>query len=119
MGIYMKYQQKDDLISLSHLFVLPSEAEGLSIAILEAFADNLPVLITKECGFEDEVNNKVGRYCKRDAKDIAEQIFEIKNNYNLYASSFAFQLSIKKYSWDKIGLDMLEAYDAAINSNII
>jgi poly(glycerol-phosphate) alpha-glucosyltransferase len=112
-------QQKVDLISLSHLFVLPSEAEGLSIAILEAFADNLPVLITKECGFEDEVNNKAGRYCKRDAKDIAEQIFEITNNYNLYASSFAFQLSIKKYSWDKIGLDMLEAYDAAINTNII
>ena len=63
---------------MSHLFVLPSEAEGLSIAILEAFADNLPVLITKECGFEDEVNNKVGRYCKRDAKDIASKSLKLK-----------------------------------------
>lgn len=40
----------------SDVFILPSYSEASSIAVLEALYCGLPVVITKDCGFSDEIS---------------------------------------------------------------
>lgn len=56
----MNDNQKQELFSLADVFVYPSYSEGFSIAILEAMAQNLAVVITKGCNFDEVEDLKAG-----------------------------------------------------------
>lgn len=108
-------KEKEELLQRANLFVLPSEAEGLSIAVLEALSANLPILITKECGFEQEIKNGLGEYCRKNPTDIYNGIIKIRDNYTSYAENASFKHREKYYSWPAIGKSMLRAYESCIS----
>lgn len=45
--------KKARLLSIADAFILPSHSEGFSIALLEAAAAGLPVVLTRECNFPE------------------------------------------------------------------
>ena len=65
------------------IFVYPSPSEGFSIAVLEAAAGGLPLIITKGCKFPDVVKYKAGIVCRYDIKDITASLKRVVNNASL------------------------------------
>lgn len=57
---FINEAEKQELFSLSDIFVYPSYAEGFSISILEALQAGLPVLITKSCNFPELETYRAG-----------------------------------------------------------
>jgi glycosyltransferase involved in cell wall biosynthesis len=53
-------ERKRAAFSLADLFVLPSESEGFSNAIIEAMSWGLPALITEGCNFPEVGEEKAG-----------------------------------------------------------
>jgi glycosyltransferase involved in cell wall biosynthesis len=82
------------IYKISDLFVLPSLREGLSVALMEAMANGLPVVCSKIRGNTDLIDLEMGGYLVNaksqiEFKDKIELMFKDRNerismgNYNL------------------------------------
>ncbi|HAL53608.1 hypothetical protein HMPREF3127_13680 [Sphingobacterium sp. HMSC13C05] len=78
----------EEYLSITDLFVFPSEKEGMPVCIIEALAMNVPVITANARGCNDLIEDNVNGILLtvNSAEEIARQIFKImqdKNNYNL------------------------------------
>lgn len=66
--VFTGYVKPADILNISDLFVLPSDNEGFSISMIEAFLLHVPVIRTKTGGFAD-----VKEFCypMKNDKDLA------------------------------------------------
>jgi glycosyltransferase involved in cell wall biosynthesis len=64
-----------------HIFALPSLTDAYSLAVSEALAQKLPVIITENVGNKDDVNQfKIGKVCKaKDVNSLIESILALQN----------------------------------------
>jgi D-inositol-3-phosphate glycosyltransferase len=101
-----------DCYRTADIFVLPSLSEGLGLAILEAMASGLPVIVTKSGGPVELVQNgDNGFIVDTDAPEqIAGRISQIANDALLAAHMGARsrELVMRDFNWD-IHLDTLVA----------
>ena len=58
----------------SHVFILPSNGEGMPNAMLEGMASGLPPIGTEISGIEDLIGHDCGQFIKRDGKEIAAAV---------------------------------------------
>lgn len=58
---YVPEDKKRELLALGSIYVLPSQAEGLPIAILEAMASGNAIISTEVGGIPDVIKNENGR----------------------------------------------------------
>lgn len=77
---------KDRWFKQSHIFCLPSYAEGFSMAVLDAFAYGLPVITTPVGGIPDVAKNGENMLLFRagDIKGLAKQLDRLINDKDLY-----------------------------------
>ena len=79
---------KDNVIEYmlnSHVFVITSRYEGLSVAMIEAFSCSLPVVASNAPGLRDFINNENGiLFAVGDYVDLAENIVKLFNDEKLY-----------------------------------
>jgi len=81
-------KEKDQLYASSDIFILPSYSEGLPMAVLEACAFSLPVLITRQCNLPDIIDSGAG--------------FDITTD-DAFLASLKHLASIEKFELNKIG----------------
>jgi glycosyltransferase involved in cell wall biosynthesis len=93
-------------------FCLPSRQEGFSVAILEAMASGVPVVVSDQCHFPEVREQCAGRVVPLDPGAIASALIEV-----LSAPSLADQLGAagarlvrEQYSWPRIAGEFLAAY---------
>jgi len=99
-------------------FVLPSFSEGFSIAILEAAASGLPVLITPQCNFPELVSagggfemepNVAG--CESGLRQLLSLLPEQRKEMGRKARN----LIHVNYTWRRVARKMLEVYCWLLN----
>lgn len=116
---WIRDQEKNDALSKSDVFLLPSYNEGMPMAILDAMGYSLPIVSTNVGGIPQIVINGVNGFVCDPSNylEIANLIIKILTDDKLYSqmSKKSYDLAIEKYSI-KQNLDkILEIYNSLIN----
>lgn len=88
-------------LSCADIFVLPSYSEGFSIAILEAMAARLPVVITNNCDFPEVAKHEAGIVVKAKEVEVAQALGELVSDADLrfYMGERGRKLVTERYTW--------------------
>ncbi len=103
----------------SHLFVLPSLSEGHPLTMLEAWAANLPVIVTNVGDNAKMVKQSLNGYLvpPGDSEALITAILKAYNNPDLEAlGKEGYNLVKEKYSWEKAAKKTLKVYKEVINA---
>lgn len=96
--------EKEKLLQQADIFVLPTESEGFSIALLEAMAYGCAILTTSGAHFDAIESNGAGRIIPRTidafAKSLIELLSDLESTHEM--GNNARQLVERDYMWDKI-----------------
>ncbi|MBF2057337.1 MAG: glycosyltransferase [Cyanobacterium sp. T60_A2020_053] len=114
---FVEGELKNTLLQGSDLFALTSYSENFGIAVLEALASGLPVVITPGIALSSMVkDNDLGYICDLDIDSIYLAITRaLSNPEKLEDMSRRGRKFIQKnYSWDKIAKDLVDVYKEII-----
>ena len=105
---------KDKLAALSSadMFVLPSYSEGFSIAVLEAMAARLPVVISEGCNFPEVAENGAGFVVEANDKPVAEAISALLSDSGLRVrmGENGRKLVAERYTWQATAFKIADLY---------
>lgn len=109
-------REKSDLLARADLFALPSDAEGFSMAVLEALASGTAVLISPGCHFPEAEAEGAGRIVTQDPDALAAGIADLLSDPSRLAAMGARgrALALARYSWDGITDTMIGVYEEGI-----
>ncbi len=90
------------------------------MAIVEALSQGVPVVISKECNFDEVASSNAGIICQLNAGSISDGIIKIYSEPELRKtmSRNAISLVSDDYTWDKISKKVCKVYLDAGNPNI-
>jgi poly(glycerol-phosphate) alpha-glucosyltransferase len=103
-------------LASARAFVLPSFSEGFSVAVLEAMATGLPVLVTRQCNFDVEQIN-AGLVADPTPASLEEQLRDFLSMGPSERRAMGERgriVAIADYSWSAISERMILAYRWAI-----
>jgi glycosyltransferase involved in cell wall biosynthesis len=109
-------ERKSALLHRADLFCLPSDAEGFSMAILEAMAHSTAVLISPRCFFPDVESVRAGRIVNPAVGDLERALRSLLSNPRELVSmgEAGRALVSERYTWPSVAAKMLEAYQEGI-----
>lgn len=107
---------KSHLLSTSDVFVLPSHAEGLPYALLEAMAAGLPVVATAVGGIPDVVENEANGLliAPNEPRQLTAALSSLLDDGELRArlGAAARERIVRSYSIERLVGDVGQLYDA-------
>lgn len=108
--------EKVDLLARADLFSLPSDAEGFSMAVLEALASGTAVLLSPGCHFPEVEKAGAGRIVSLEPAAIAGALDELLADTPRLRSMGKRGRDFVRatYSWDRITATMVEVYAEGI-----
>jgi glycosyltransferase involved in cell wall biosynthesis len=107
--------EKEAALADAEVFVLPSFSENFGIAVLEALASGVPVVVSEHVAIHDEVvRESAGLAVPCDPAALADAIATILDDRGLARamSARAVQLARSRYSPDAVTRRMIGAYNA-------
>jgi glycosyltransferase involved in cell wall biosynthesis len=111
---------KNLLLQGADLYALTSHSENFGIAVLEALAAGLPVLVTPGVALASIVQeHQLGYVTELNITTIAQTL----DDYFSYPEEAkamgqrACQFILENYTWDKIAVRMIEVYQAILNAS--
>jgi len=102
------------MFSISDVYVMPSVSEPFGISPLEAMRSNVPVIISKQSGVAEVIQNAIKiDYWDEDA--LADSIYGLIK-YNGLSKMFIKQSKeeVDNMKWDKPAKEVKEIYDSLI-----
>ena len=105
-------EDKMAVLALADLFVLPSYSEGFSIAVLEALASRLPVVITKACNFPEVEEHGAGFVVESNEEALSGTIGKLLSDPYLRASmgECGRKLVAERYTWQATASKIADLY---------
>jgi glycosyltransferase involved in cell wall biosynthesis len=107
-------EDKRQILAAADVFVLPSFSEGFSMAILEAAAAGLPVLLTRECNFPELAKSGAAIEISPQTSAIEEglrQILELSEEQRKAMGRRGLELVKQAYTWPIIADRMCRVYE--------
>ncbi len=109
------FEQVQEYINQTHLFLLPSLEEGIANVVLEAMASGIPVITTRCGGMEEAVQHTITGWIvePRNANAIAATIEQYLNtsDENLHKLQQAARMTIEhSFNEQKMVTDMIHLY---------
>jgi glycosyltransferase involved in cell wall biosynthesis len=101
-------------LTAATVFVLPSYSEGFSVAVLEALALGIPVVITRQCNFPEVAQSRCGWITEPAADTVASALAEslsLPEGARKELGNNGRALIGQRYDWKVIGGQMAEVYD--------
>ncbi len=105
---------KRQILAAADVFILPSFSEGFSMAILEAAAAGLPVLLTRECNFPELAKSSAAVEISPDVLGIEaglRQVLGLTEDQRKAMGNHGRTLIRKSYTWPAIAKQMCLLYD--------
>lgn len=95
-------------------FCLPSRQEGFSVAITEALACGVPVVITDACHFPEVAEAEAGVVCAVDAEAVAAGLMQILDDPTraVWMGEAGHKLVRDNYTWPRIAAQTIDAYQS-------
>jgi glycosyltransferase involved in cell wall biosynthesis len=108
---------KTSLLARADLFALPSDAEGFSMAILEALASATAVLISPGCHFPEVEEAGAGRIVDANVDALVVALKQMLSSpEGLVAMGRAGQdLVHRKYTWERVSARMASLYQGIVD----
>ena len=105
-------EEKLDLLARADLFSLPSDAEGFSMAILEALASGTAVCLSHGCHFDEVESAGCGRVISNDVEEIAVTLRTmLRDRAALSGMGQKGRMLVQqRYNWDRITDQFLDVY---------
>jgi len=104
---------KDAALRAAKAFILPSFSEGLPMAVLEAWAYGLPVIMTRECNITEGFEAGAALDIRPDVDSVLEGLvnfLRLSNNAREKMGQSGLQLVRNGFSWPKIARQMIDVY---------
>jgi len=111
-------EQKERALKEASVFILPSYSEGMPMAVLEAWAYSLPVLMTEFCNLPDGFISNAAFKIDVEPKLMSEQLeifFNLPKSLIEELGKNGFHLIEKNYSWNIIAKKMVQLYEWILN----
>ncbi|WP_336799859.1 glycosyltransferase [Kaistia sp. MMO-174] len=99
--------------AVAEAFVLPSVSEGLPIAVLEAWAARLPVVMTSRCNLEPGFEHGAALRIEPEPGNIAvglRQLFALSDDERRAIGARGAELVAQRFSWSGAARDMEAVY---------
>ena len=106
-----------ELYSNAYLFVQPSEAEGLSIALLEAMSYGQGVLVSDIAPNKEAIADLGITFASRSITDLTQKLQYLLNHPEVVAEmgeKLKFRAE-SEYNWDNIIKKTIEVYNVVLN----
>lgn len=106
-------EEKQRLLSSADAFILPSFSEGLPMSVLEAWAYELPVLMTSECNLPEGFSQECAVRVDPDETSLARSLvaFSAANSSDIATmGNRGRQLVEQSFTWEKVAAQMREVY---------
>lgn len=109
-------QDKLAALAAADLFVMPAVGEGFSMAVLEAMACGLPVLLTPGCNFPEVASAGAGLVVAREVPALSGALRALLTEPDRRASMgrSARSLIQSQYTWPRVVAQLVEAYTLSI-----
>ena len=114
-------ERKAAALAAASIFALPSFSEGFSMAVLEAMAARLPVLITPGCNFPEAVHASAGIQVEPTEADTARglnDLLRLSDGERAAMGRNGRELVERHYTWDRIANQMLALYEWIVTGGL-
>lgn len=113
----VRHQELTTQYHEADIFVLPSLAEGMALVVLEAMATGLPVIVTRESGYEGVVRDGVEGFIvpARDPEAIAHKVEILTEDAGLrLRMGQAARRRAEEFSWQRFERQFIEELTARL-----
>jgi glycosyltransferase involved in cell wall biosynthesis len=111
-----------DLLGAMDIFVLPSHSEGVSLAVLEAMAAGLPVIVSEVGGLPEIVRHEENGLLipPKDPEALAKSLAQLLDSPDLAKrlGAKAREHIQEKYSLEQMSRAVNEAYDELVEKRL-
>ncbi|KGE14315.1 glycosyltransferase [Sphingobacterium deserti] len=113
-------EEKKQMYKQASGYILPSHGEGLPMTILEAWAYQLPVLMTPMCNLPEGFESKAALKIDTDVDAIASGLstfFAMSAEEREAMGQRGYQLVKEHFTWESSAKKLQDLYETIVNSN--